>query len=253
MLRISGHPGRIDSAWTTRIVYYVAMPFPEELPIYRILTEQCDVITSSLESLAVQVSWSGAKLVAPSTDHVAVDTLIGALANHRTGTLEDALATVTYNMFCFGNLALFCNRNGAVISWPAWWSLESDRYAPTPSDGTVIELKRQPLDQSGFGTPRLRDGFRQAIVYLRQQNAHMAALQRFIDEPAGPLPLGAAADKYAMDTFFEAIGFDPWDGRDLARLRNPSVLKAEVADLFGDLLARYAAAVRLTQVPRLIP
>lgn len=202
---------------------------------------QADVISAAIESLDVQVPWGGARLVGvEDSDVPLLEPLFKALSEH--DGLEGALQRLTHEVFVYGNVAVFVSDAVTKVWRPDW--RQSQEHVDAALTGSVLEARRPPIGRNGYGTPAIEQG---AEAFKRRwagQAGHMAALQNFINDPVGDVPLGAKQDQAATTAVLNAIGFDAFMGSDIPRYRHGRELRAEMRQLFEDELLRPYATLK---------
>ncbi len=207
--------------------YHHLMPFPQDVRFYQAMAYEADLISVAIESLDVQVPWSGAHLVGVGEPE-RFRPLFDAFTDY--GGTEDALAMFTREIFCFGNVALFCFQ-GRAKAWPAAWSFDPNyhRYA---AKGQLIEVRRDPV-VGGFGTPMLEPALATFKRFWAQQDANIRALGAYVRNPRGRPPIGSArADHQAQHQVLAALGFTV-QPNDIAHYNQPGSLRDEIKALFG--------------------
>jgi hypothetical protein len=229
------------------------MPFPQDNIWYERMAKQSSVISNCIESLSVQVSWTGLKIAGvPAAQVAAFGPLIEAFFEY--GDLENALQVVTHELFTFGNLAIFVS-NQRVLTWPPSWSMQAEYQQNVLSPGErVIEAKLAPVS-NGFGTPALEPALVAFKAYWQAHNQQIAAMAAYAANPVGPVPVSARQVLDAMNRVLSQMGFDPWTpGGNTPNFRKAQVLRTLVKQTFErDILQPFGATAGVTGTPTLVP
>ncbi|MCA9595410.1 MAG: hypothetical protein KC776_18980 [Myxococcales bacterium] len=222
------------------------MPLPTDLKFYEAMATQADVISAAIDSLDVQVSWSGLR-VDGVADPSKFDPLFAAFTDY--GGAEEALASFTQQIFCFGNVAVFCF-NGRGKVWPPAWRFDP-AYQPYAAQGALLEARNPPI-VNDFGTPILEPALAAFKAYWAQQAASIRALEAYVRSPVGVPPTrGVRADEQARNAVLLAMGFEPRSD-DLPHYLNPSKLRGDMKGLFeAQILRPFASMLGVNGAPSL--
>lgn len=219
------------------------MPFPQDRASYEQLVKLADSISTAIESLDVQVDWSGVRVVGVD-DPEDFDPLFLALG----GDPEAALASFTREIFCYGNVTL-AYANGQARAWPPWWASEQI-YLDALPHVELLEAKNPPLAGS-FGTPVLEPALDHFKAYWSLFTASIAALESHANNPATPPPRAGAQLTTARNKVLASMGFTP-QPNDVAHYQHAAKLRRDMHALFeSSILLPFANVEGITGTPRL--
>jgi hypothetical protein len=227
------------------------MPFPADAAVYHAMYSQADVISSALESLAVQIDWSNARVDGMAdVDFVNIEPLFTAFSKY--AGVRGAMQAFTREIVCLGNVSVFAQPDRVWLWSPEWRDKpDAAEYHAVIASGQLFEAKRPPIID-GYGTPVIEPALSPFKSYWAIFNAQISALDAFTAKPSGPIPHGSTQIGMMRDAVLQAAGFEPWT-RDIPIFREPARLRAELADLFQqDLLTPFASHRGVQGNPRLV-